>query len=420
MIGKTKNNLSRIVRQKELELKSPKIERELIKSFNYYVKTSILADIQVLDDSTQLFNVINIGNKFQEICNSIGNTPEYGKMFNFLSDVRMRDREISRLITSMKMKYEFNNPEKFRVDHEILADNLGFILQSLKSQLKSLQQEEEEIILAKQQKKEEKEKTKLEKKQEKQNFLNNNFNSYKKRLKNSQTIQKVEFWAQTKFHPYEIEENKIKIKKYRKNFSEEKKQKFQKDLTLKEERSLLKNWIGEFHDNLLKLESNSNYNHIMEYSNAFLKFSEVLDEKFRKNPEFAGKTLQLRGDLRKFYKFLEDWIIRVKIKYENPKKRNLKEEKVDRKDINDVLRNYDLNRSNFIIIREDRRILKHIFKEEREIQKELKNKEKTEKKKEKKLVNTRKQEIKLETKKKQKKIIEKKENIEEIEEEGKI
>ena len=79
----------------------------------------------------------------------------------------------------MKRKYEFDNPEKFRVDHEILGDNLDFILQSLKSQLKSLQQEEEEIILAKKQKKEEKEKSKLEKKQEKQNFLKPHLNNLK-------------------------------------------------------------------------------------------------------------------------------------------------------------------------------------------------------------------------------------------------
>jgi len=408
MIGKTKTNLSRIVRQKELELKSVKIERELIKSFNHFVKTSVLADIQVLDDSTQLLNIINIGKKFQEICNSIGNTPEYKKMFNFLSDVRMRDREISRLVTSMKRKYEFDNPEKFRVDHEILGDNLDFILQSLKSQLKSLQQEEEEIILAKKQKKEEKEKSKLEKKQEKQNFLNIDFNSYKKRLKNNPTVQKVEFWAQTKFHPYEIEENKLKIKNYRKNFTEEKKQEIQKDLTLKEERTLLKKFFNEYHENLLNFESNCNYNHIMDYSNAFLKFAEVLDEKFRKNSEFEGKTRDLRGDLRKFYKFLDDWIIRVNIKYENPKKRNPKEEKVDKKHIDEFLRNYDLNRSKFIIFQEDRRILKNISKKEKEIQKELKEKEKIEKKKK-----------KMDTKIKQKIILEKKEKVEEIEEEGK-
>ncbi|MHA1474807.1 MAG: hypothetical protein ACTSPA_01085 [Promethearchaeota archaeon] len=407
MIGKTKTNLSRIVRQKELELKSAKIERELIKSFNYYVKTSILADIQVLDDSTQLLNVINIGKKFQEICNSIGNTSEYKKMFNFLSDVRMRDREISRLVNSMKMKHEIDNPEKFRVEHEIIPDNLDFILQSLKSQLKSLQQEEKEIILAKKQKKEEKEKTKLEKKQDKKISLKLNVSPYIKRLKNSTPVQKVEFWAQAKFHPDEIEENKLKIKNYRKNLTEEKKQEIQKDLTLKEERTLLKKFISENHENLLKFESIGNYNHIMDYSNAFLKFAEVLDEKFKKNSEFEGKTRDLRGDLRKYYKFLEDWIIRVNIKYENPKKRNPKEEKVDRKDIDDFLSNYELNRSKFIIFQEDRRILKNIYKKEKEIQKELKEKEKKEKKKQKDLINTR----------KQKKIIEKKEIIEEIEEE---
>jgi len=410
MLGKTKTNLSRIVRQKELELKSAKIERELIKSFNHYVKSSIIADIHTLDDSTQLLNVINIGKKFQEICNSIGNTPEYKKMFNFLSDVRMRDREISRLINSMKIKYEIDNPEKFRVEHEIIPDNLDFILQSLKSQLKSLQQEEEEIILAKQQKKEEKEKVKLEKKQEKQNFLNIDFNSYKNRLKSNPTIQKIEFWAQTKFHPDEIEENKLKIKNYRKNLTKEKKQEFQKDLTIKEEKILLKNWINEIHEKLLKFESNCNYNHIVELSGTFLKFSEVLDEKFRKNPEFKGKTIQLRGDLRKFYKFLEDWIIRVNIKYENPKKRNLKEETINKKDIDEFLRNYYLNRSKFIINQEDRRILKNILKEEKEIQKELKEKEKVEKKKQKELINPRKTKIK-------KKVKENPENIKEKEKE---
>jgi hypothetical protein len=400
MIGKTKANLSKIMRQKELELKSTKIERDLIKSFNHYVKTSVLADIHALDDSIQLLNVINIGKKFQEICNSIGNTPEYKKMFNFLSNVRVSDREISRLVTSMKLKYEFDNQDKFRVEHEILAENLGFILQSLKSQLKSLQQEEEEMILAKQQKKKEKEKTKLEKKHNRQNSLNIDVNSYIKRLKNIPTFKKVEIWAQTKFHPDEIEENKLKIKNYRKNFTEEKEQEIQKDLTLKEERALLKNWINKFNEKLLNLESNGDYNHIIELSSTFLKFSEVLDEKFRKNPEFGGKTLQLRGDLRKFYKFLEDWIIRVKLKYENPKKRNQKEEKVDRRDFDEFLKNYELNRSNFIIIQEDRRILKQILKEEKEIQKEFKNKEKTEKKKEKDLINARKQNEKIDTKKK--------------------
>ena len=390
MIRKTKTNLSRIVRQKELELKSVKIERELIKSFNHYVKTSVLADIQVLDDSTQLLNIINIGKKFQEICNSIGNTPEYKKMFNFLSDVRMRDREINRLVTSMKRKYEFDNPEKFRVDHEILGDNLDFILQSLKSQLKSLQQEENEIKLAKQQKKEEKEKTKLEKKQDKQISLNVDVNSYIKRVKTSVPVQKVEKWAQNKFHPNEIEENKLKIKNYRKNFTEEKKKKIQRNLTLKEEKALLKNWIKEFHENLLKFESNANYNHIMDYSNAFLKFNEVLDEKFKKDPQFEGKTSHLRSDLREFYKFLEDWIIRVNMKYENPQKKNPKEEKVNKKNIDEFLKKYELNRSKFIINQEDHRILKIIFKEEKANQKKLKNKERTEKKKQKDLINSRK------------------------------
>ena len=65
----------------------------------------------------------------------------------------------------------------------------------------------------------------------------------------------------------------------------------------------------------------------MDFSKAFLSFSEDLDDQYRKNSEFVGKTQQLRSDLRKFYKFLEDWIIRVDIKYENPKKRNPKEER---------------------------------------------------------------------------------------------
>jgi len=424
MIGKTKTNLSRIVRQKELELKSPKIERELIKSFNHYVRTSVLADIHVLDDSTQLLNIINIGKKFQEICNSIGNTPEYKKMFNFLSDVRMRDREISRLVTSMKSKYEFDNPEKFRVEHEILADNLGFILQSLKSQLKSLEQEEEEMILAKQQKKEEKEKSKLEKRQDGQNFLNIDVNSYIKRIKNIPTVQKVKFWAQTKLHPEEIEENKKKIKNYRNNLTDEKKQKIQKNLTLKEEETLLKNWINDFNNNLLEYESFGNYNHILDFSSAFLKFSEILDEKFRKNPEYEGKKRDLRSDLRKYYKLLEDWIIRVEIKYENPQKRNQKEGKVDKKDIDEFLKKYELNRSKFIIIQEDRRILKNIFNQDKEKQKLLKEKEKAEikKKKEKQKLLKEKEKVEkkkqkeLDTKKNQDKINKEKDNIDELEE----
>ena len=389
MFGKTKTNLSRIVRQKELELKSAKIERELIKSFNHYVKTSVLAEIHALDDSTQLLNVINIGKRFQKICDSIGNTPEYKKMFNFLSDVRMRDREISRLVTSMKMKYELDNPEKFRVEHEIIPDNLDFIIQSLKSQYKSLQQEEEEIKLAKQQRMEEKEKTKVERIQDKQISLNIDVNSYIKRIKDSPPIQKIEKWTHNKFHPDEIEENKLKIKRYRKDFTEEKKKEIQKDLTLKEERALLKNWIKEFYENLLKFESNGNYNDIIDYSNAFLKFNEVLDEKFKKDAQFEGKTSQLRSDLREFYKFLEDWIIRVNIKYENPRKKNPKEETVNKKSIDEFLKKYELNRSKFIINREDRRILKIIFKEEKANQTKLKDKERTEKKKKKDLINPR-------------------------------
>jgi len=408
MFGKTKTNLSRIVRQKELELKAAKIERELIRSFNHYVKTSVLAEIHILDDSTQLQNVINIGKRFQKICDSIGNTPEYKKMFNFLSDVRMRDREISRLVTSMKLKYEFDNPEKFRVEHEIIPDNLDFILQSLKSQYKSLLQEENEIKLAKQQQKEDKEKSKLDKKQDRQISLNIDVNSYIKRLKSSPPVQKVENWAQTKFHPNEIEENKVKIKNYRKNFTEEKKKKIQRELTLKQERTLLKNWIKEFNEELLKFESNGNYNHIMDYSNTFLKFNEVLDEKFKKNPEFAGKTSQLRSDLREFYKFLEDWIIRVNIKYENPQKKNPKEEPVNKKNIDEFLKKYEINRSKFIINQEDRRILKNIFKEEKANQKKLKEKEKTERKKEKDLINPRKHKIKKNVKENPEDIKEKK------------
>ena len=411
MVGKIKTNIIRIVKRKELELKSAKIERKLIKSFNHYVKTSVLAEIQALDDSTQLLNVIKIGERFQKICNSIGNTPEYMKMFNFLSYVRMNDREIHRLIISMKMKYDFDNPDKFRVKHEIIADNLDFILQSLKSQLKSLEQEEEEINLAKQQKKEEKEKSKLEKRQDKQISLNINIKSYIKRLKNCLPVQKVEFWAQTKFHPEEIEESKLKIKNFRKNLTQEKKQIIQKDLTLKEERTLLKEWINEFHENILEFESFGNYIHIIDFSSTFLKFSEGLDEKFRKNSEFEGKTRQLRGDLRKFYKFLEDWLSRVETKYEDPQKRNPKEEKVDRKEIDEFLKIYEINRSKFIIIQEDRRILKYLLKQDKEKQKLLREKEKKEKKEKKK---------KNDLIKKKNKLMKEKEKIEAIEVEEKI
>ncbi len=433
MYRKSNTKFSRIIRQKEFELRSAKIERELIKSFNHYVKTSVLAEIHALDDSTQLLNVIKIGERFQKICNSIGNTPEYEKMFNFLSDVRMNDRNISRLIISMKLKYEFDNSEKFRVKHEITADNMDFILQSLKSQLKSLHQEEEEIILAKQQKKEEKEKSKLEKRQDGQNFLNIDINSYIKRIKNNSTVQKVEFWAQTKLHPEEIEENKEKIKNYRKNLTDEKKQKIQKDLTLKEEKTLLKKWINVFNKDLLENESFGNYNYIMDFSSAFLKFSEVLDEKFRKNPEYESKKQDLRSILRNYYKFLEDWIIRVEIKYENPQKRNSKEEKVDKKDIDEYLKKYEFNRSKFIIIQEDRRILKNIFNKEKEKQKMLKEKEKAEIKKQKEIeakknqerINKEKEKQKLlkekeKAEKKKQKEIEAKENQEKINKEKEI
>ncbi len=411
MDGKTNTRFSRIIRQKELELRSSKFERELIKSFNHYVKTSVLAEIYALDDSTQLLNIIKIGEKFQEICDSIGNTPEFKKMFNFLSDVRMNDRNISKLVISMKMKYGFDNPEKFRVKHEISADDLDFILQSLKSQLKSLKQEEEEMILAKQQQKEEKEKIRLEKKQDKQNILNIDVNSYMKKIKNISTVQKIELWAQNKFHPEEIEENKLKIKNYRKNLTEEKKQKIQKDLSLREEKTILNNWINDFNKNLLNFESFSDYNHIIDFSSAFIKFSEVLDEKFRNNPEYEGKKRDLRSDLRKYYKFLEDWIIRVEIKYENHQKRNSKEEKIDTKEIDAFLKKYESNRSKIIIVQEDRRILKTIFNKEKEIQKTLKEKEKAEIKKQKE-IDAKKKQDEINKEKEKKKTLKEKEKAE--------
>ncbi|MHA1719941.1 MAG: hypothetical protein ACTSWX_16365 [Promethearchaeota archaeon] len=375
MGGKIRTRINKTLKKEKLELTSSKFERELIKTLNHYVKTSVLAEIHALDDSTQLQNAVNIGEKFQEICDSIGNDPEFKKMFNFLSFVRMKDREIARLIKSMKLKYDFGNPDKFRVEHEISADNLEFILQSLKSQLKSLQQEEEEKNLARLQEKEEKEKNKLEHKRERQNFIKNDLSSYTKIIRNNKIVKKTELWTKDKLHPEEMEENKEKIKKFRKNLTEEKKKQIEKELTSREENSILSKWIKKLNKKLLKFESFGNYQHIMEYTDSFFKFSEKLDEKFRKNPEFHGKTQKLRGNLRNYYKFLEDWVNRVNIKYEDPKKRNQKEEKVEPKEIDDFLKEYESNRTKYIIFKENRRILNILNSKDKEIVKQKKKQE---------------------------------------------
>ena len=372
---KIKTRIKKVINKEKLELSAPKFERELIKTFNHYVKTSILAEIHALDDSKQLLNVIKIGDRFQEICDSIGNDPVFKKMFNFLSVVRMKDREIARLINSMKMKYDFGNSDKFRVEHEISVDTLDFILQSLKSQLNSLKQEEEEKNFARQQEKNEKEKSKIERKQERKNFIKNDLKSYTKIIRNSQIIRKTELWTKSILHPEELEENQMKIENFRNNLTEEKKKLINKELTVREENSILNKWLNDFKKKLFNFESLGNFEHIMEYSNAFFKFSEKLDEKFRRNPEFHGKTQKLRHILRNFYKFLEDWVNRVKIKYEDPNKRNPKEEKVDLKEIDALLKNYESNRINYITLKENRRILKIIEANEKEIIKQRKKKE---------------------------------------------
>ena len=162
---KISDGISKKVEIEQLKHKRAQNEKYFLQVFTD-VDKEVFSELAVLNDSQQLNNAIALADVFRALCEKIGDDTNFRGMVKFLSFVRNRDRTMEKSIDWYKNKFDFKNPEKFRVEgvrtdrFQAMVDRL---YQSVNSYLADQQAEQDEKLHSAEQKRIEQQKIKEEK-----------------------------------------------------------------------------------------------------------------------------------------------------------------------------------------------------------------------------------------------------------------
>lgn len=384
----TKNLTSEVIQERLLKNKlnklNHKLERELIQSFRIF-SAQIEERIRSIDDSPQLLNIIKIGDAFREVCEKIGEDKDHFRTFTrFLDEVRRKDRDMDYLIEAYKRKYDFNNPEKFRVEKTVLVDDILMHYQSLRSIFEDYQAQKEEM-----QENYKKSSINLrENTHQPKNTISARFSDLISDLR--QSIQKITNLSPEKLqsmdenrfttqllsrtyylkYPEQEEEMQKKIENFRKASTPEILASIISPLPFQMERKCLIRHIKFLIDKLQEFETQGFIEHINQFLSMIYSHLEDIGEKIDNEQQFNftfKKIMHLKEIIRKCYRHLEDWQERVNRKYKNQANsdnKNDTEPLVNKKILDEYISSYRQEREKLRIMYENRCIYRYLKSEE--------------------------------------------------------
>src|SRR6056297_1466030 len=322
-----RNIRNKIEQKKEIQEKK-KLEDEMIEIFTKYAQ-DIKARLVELNKSPQLLNAVALIEVFREMCQKIAEDDELGnpQRFRFLNAVRKWDRELEHLVEDMKYRFEYDNPEKFRVEARKSTDWAEYIFENLKtvvSDYKDRMEERQRLRKQRLQMQRQNQKQTATKTKEKETETSQEqYDDYIKYGEKPPLKLRIEHWINQRLRPEELSENREKIEEFRKNMTEEQEKKIEETLSLKDEVEIAKEFIDEVFSLLESYEEMSYYEHVSQLGKLWLQFLEDLSDKIRTPKEehklaFQDKTIpKLLQVVREHFIFVEDWLQRVDLKYEN-------------------------------------------------------------------------------------------------------
>lgn len=372
---KQKRDLQRGIKFKK------RLEKELIRAFQDFTK-GIKEDLITLNQSPQLLNAITLAEAYRQVCDKIGeDRDQYQGLFKFINVVRQNDREIEQIIRSMKKRFDYSDPDKFRVEGKRSAEYVKGILQTLRSIQDGFIQEQAEIDLSIKQREEERSNIQNQEASNNQNGMKNKKDiqlkvaDYEKFGEKAPIQLKAREYIRDKTHPEEIPENIEAIRLFRKKITVDQQKKIQKPLSVKEEVQILKQTINEFDNQIQAFEKLGYYNHVKQSGKQWLLTLETLGKELSSETIDYNIRNALRGELRKNFKFIDEWLARVDVKYEIKRNINPNEPEVKQKNIEFITNQYHPTRDSYIKAQEDRRILKILASKDKGFEKELQKQE---------------------------------------------
>ncbi|WP_457556930.1 hypothetical protein [Candidatus Harpocratesius sp.] len=383
-MGDGKILINQKIKERMLKLKltklDQKLEHELIRSFRSFSE-QVKEDINAIDDSPQLLNIIRIGSTFRELCDKIGEDKDhFSKFFRFLDEVRSQDRQMEEKIEAFKRKYDFSNPSKFRVEISVKTQDILLYFQNLISIYDDFQSQKEEL---------------------KQSFIDNDSSSYNQEKKQylsffqnkiqvikqktrlithlspdvveqlddsssqfSRTISSAYYLV----HPEQKPENRRLIQDFKKSSSSDILDSFKKPLPFQLEKAILRTFIKNLENKMKDFESQGFIAHIRSFAPLiFAKYEEMVNNFDNSNifTLYFEEKLQLKNIVRKNYRALEEWLERVNRKYGEDQGDSKIEPPVNPKILKSFLTEYQIKRDQLQNQRKDRRIYHYILNQKK-------------------------------------------------------
>ena len=322
---KISDGISKKVEIEQLKHKRAQNEKYFLQVFTD-VDKEVFSELAVLNDSQQLNNAIALADVFRALCEKIGDDTNFRGMVKFLSFVRNRDRTMEKSIDWYKNKFDFKNPEKFRVEgvrtdrFQAMVDRL---YQSVNSYLADQQAEQDEKLHSAEQKRIEQQKIKEEKQIQKLE-QSRDADAAQKGSDTESPLNNMKQTLVEKLHPERLPENLERIKEFRMKMTEDQREKIEKPIPMKKELALFEQFAKEFLSKIYELDAVGWYTHIKSYIDEYLHFleSKVNDIRDLQKPE-------IKSAFRARYLEIEQWIARAENKYSLEKNRNAKEPEIE-------------------------------------------------------------------------------------------
>ncbi len=400
----------------QLQQLTHRCEQELIQAFKRFTE-QIYEEIEKIDDSPQLQNLIRIGNAFRNTCEKIGkDDANFGTYFSLIEEVRNQDRKMEARMEAYKLKYHAEDSNKFRVSSKVPINYISAIYQSLQAIVSDYRTQIQEMHNQQELRKTETSSASLEGSSSVGKKLKNNFTriitKFKSSLDTSQNgevslenaslLQKGVIQIHHRLNPEAIPHNREQIAAFRAKTSEKDMKLYQLPLSFKDEIQLIKAFASELMALLLEYESQGFYAHINQHVPVILTTYETIASQLESSPEYSlsrSEQMKFKDYLRSLYRQVEDWNERVNVKYKDETLRNPKESKLSLPIFQDRLGLYPESREKLRIQLEDRRIWKELTRQAHEAEKVVKAQERAEAKKQKDAENVVKAQERAEAKK---------------------
>ncbi|TFH31358.1 MAG: hypothetical protein E4G98_00200, partial [Promethearchaeota archaeon] len=400
----------------QLQQLAHRCEQELIQAFQRFT-AQIYEEIEKIDDSPQLQNLLRIGNTFRNTCEQIGkDDAHFGTYFRLIEVVRNQDRKMEARMEAYKQKYHAEDSNKCRVTSKVPISHLSAIIQSLQTIVTDYRTQIQEMHNQQELRKTEFSSASLEGKNSAGKKFQSSFTkiitqvkssleispSGGEDLENTSLLQKGVTQLHYRLNPEANPHNHEQIALFRAKTSKDDMKAFQLPLSFKEEIQLIKAFALELMALLHEYESQGFFVHITQHGGLILTTYETIATQLDSSPEYTlsrTEQMKFKDYLRSLYRQVDDWMARVHVKYNDETFRSKNEPKVILSQFQTTLKKYTESRAKLRIQLEDHRIWQHLTRQAHEEEKVVKAQKQAEAKKQKEAENVVKAQKRAEAKK---------------------